>query len=82
MNFYQYFIVLGIRFFYLFKFKNIGQAVHAVDDRFHRILLNRRGFGKMKLSGLTRRKTRTFPNLFFHLVHVSTAKRLKLLWSN
>src|SRR6266566_2542557 len=36
MNFYQYFIVLGSRFFDLFKFQNIGWSVVCVDNSFHK----------------------------------------------
>jgi len=36
MNFYQYFIVLGSRFCYLFELKNIRWSVFCAYNRFHK----------------------------------------------
>src|SRR5215203_481129 len=35
MNFDQYFVVLGRRFFYILELKNIGGSVFCVNDSFH-----------------------------------------------
>ena len=37
MNFYQYFIILGSRFFYLFELKNIRWSVFCAYNCFHGI---------------------------------------------
>ncbi|MBA7662164.1 hypothetical protein ES703_70190 [subsurface metagenome] len=44
MNFYQYFIVLGSRFFYLFELKNIRWSVSFIYNCFHKYSSNLLGF--------------------------------------